>query len=245
MAQQAVEEVATGAPLYNGAAMGRAPAAQPGRDENSMLFSLSALTAKAATTAAASSSSKTSATKEDSGVIDLKALANSAGAPAQSSGASDFMADHGSLFPLGAPIAAPAPASISIPLPPPAPSKTPIFIGIGVAVASLAIVGAFFAMKGSDKPPPVETVQTAAPPPPPTVEAAPPPTATVEASAAPSASAKKPGPRWTGTGKPSTGTGGASTAAAGATAAPTAKPNKCGCAPGDLMCAMKCSAGGK
>jgi predicted Zn finger-like uncharacterized protein len=184
----ATEEVATSAPAFNGRAP--SPMASSGqREENSMLFSLSALTAKAApSTSSSSSSSKSSGTKEDSGLIDLKALADSGGSSAQS----NLVPDHAGLFPLGAPqLAAPlmtAPAPVAS-LPPPPASKTPIFIGVGIAVAALAIVGAFFAMKGGTPPPVVATESSApvaAPTPPPVVE--PPPTATV-AAAAPTASA--------------------------------------------------------
>jgi predicted Zn finger-like uncharacterized protein len=251
----ASEEVATSAPAFNG----RAPspmAASGGREENSMLFSLSALTAKAAPAAPASStSSKSSASREDSGLIDLRALAESAGA----SGPTNLVPDHAGLFPLGAPqVAAPVAAPImSVPsiAPPPA-SKAPIFIGIGIAVAGLAIVGAFFVMKGGDKPQPVaieNTAQTAASAAPPVVE--PPPTATAVASAAPtpSASAAVASAKTTkgGTGKAGAGAAapvkaGAGAGAAAAPAAPAApagpKKGTCGCAAGDLLCAMKCSA---
>jgi predicted Zn finger-like uncharacterized protein len=253
------EEVATSAPAFNG----RAPspmAATGGREENSMLFSLSALTAKAAPSAPTSSaSSKTSASREDSGLIDLRALAESAGA----SGPTNLVPDHAGLFPLGAPqVAAPiAAAPMAMPsVAPPAASKAPIFIGIGIAVAALAIVGAFFAMKGGDKPQPVaieNTAQTAASAAPPVV--APPPTETAVASAAPPPSASA---AVASAGSKSTkgSTGGKATAGAaapggktgggtGAAAAPTppaapAGPKKgnCGCAAGDLLCAMKCSA---
>lgn len=244
----AAEEVATSAPAFNGRAP--SPMASSGqREENSMLFSLSALTAKAPPTGMGSSaSSKTSASGDDSGLIDLKALADGAG----SSAPSNFVPDHAGLFPLGAPqIAAPvvtAPAVVSLP-PPPA-SKAPIFIGVGIAVAALAIVGAFFAMKGSDPPPVVATepTVTAAPTAPPVVE--PPPTATAVA-AAPTASASAAvatagkAPVKSGGGKaPATGgavkTGGATPPTTAAT--PPPKKSSCGCAAGDLLCAMKCSA---
>jgi predicted Zn finger-like uncharacterized protein len=249
------EEVATSAPAFNG----RAPspmAASGQREENSMLFSLSALTAKAAPAApsSSSSSSKTSASREDSGLIDLRALAESAGA----SGPTNLVPDNVGLFPLGAPqvaapIAAPIMSAPSI-APPPA-SKAPIFIGVGIAVAALAIVGAFFAMKGGDKPLPVATETSAAAPvsaAPPVVE--PPPTASAVAVAAPTASASavaavgkpakggtgKAAPAGAATAKTGGGTGAAAPAAPAVPAAP--KKGNCGCAAGDLLCAMKCSA---
>ncbi len=247
----ATEEVATSAPAFNGRAP--SPMASSGqREENSMLFSLSALTAKAAPSASSSSSSssKSSGTKEDSGLIDLKALADSGGSSAQS----NLVPDHAGLFPLGAPqLAAPvmtAPTPVAS-LPPPAASKTPIFIGVGIAVAALAIVGAFFAMKGGTPPPVVATESTAptvAPTPPPVVE--PPPTATV-AAAAPTASASaavaSKTPVKGGGGKATTSAGAGAKAGGAATAPATAatpvpKKSSCGCAAGDLLCAMKCSA---
>jgi predicted Zn finger-like uncharacterized protein len=248
----AAEEVATSAPAFNGRAP--SPMASSGqREENSMLFSLSALTAKAAPSASSSSSSsKSSGTKEDSGLIDLKALADSGGSSAQS----NLVPDHAGLFPLGAPqLAAPvmtAPAPVAS-LPPPPASKTPIFIGVGVAVATLAIVGAFFAMKGTP-PPPVATENTAptvAATPPPVVE--PPPTATVatavptaSASAAVASAGKSTGKSGSGKATPPAG-GGAKTGGGAATppataAPPPVKKSSCGCAAGDLLCAMKCSA---
>jgi predicted Zn finger-like uncharacterized protein len=251
----AAEEVASSAPAFNG----RAPspmAASGQREENSMLFSLSALTAKAAPSSpVAASSSKTSASREDSGLIDLRALAESAGA----SGPTNLVPDHAGLFPLGAPqVAAPIAAPImSAPsMAPPAASKAPIFIGVGIAVAALAIVGAFFAMKGGDKPQPVAVENTvqAAPSAPPTV-APPPETAAPVASAAPATSASAAVAANTkttkgGTGKAVTGpavtakTGGGTGPAAPAAPAVPAGPKKgnCGCAAGDLLCAMKCSA---
>jgi hypothetical protein len=246
------EEVATSAPAFNGRAP--APMAASGqREENSMLFSLSALTAKvapsspSASSASSSSSSKTSASREDSGLIDLKALADGAG----SSGSANLVPDHAGLFPLGAPLVAAVvapPPALSV-APPPA-SKAPIFIGIGIAVAAFAIIGAFFAMKGSPPPPVVATENTAQAAPsvvPPVVE--PPPTVAAVVTAAPSASAAA-GSKTAkaGTGGPiKAGTGAATPVKTGAgtpATPPPATPKKssCGCAAGDLMCAMKCSA---
>ena len=248
-----VEEVATSAPAFNGRAP--SPMASSGqREENSMLFSLSALTAKAPSSSSSfssSSSSKTSASREDSGLIDLKALAEGAGA----SGPTNLVPDHAGLFPLGAPqMAAPivAPQMAAMSVPPPPASKVPIFTGVGIAVAALAIVGAFFAMKGGD-PTPVATTETTAPPvvsaAPPVVE--PPPTVAAVVTAAPTASAVaavKTAAKGGSTGAAKGGAGAAvptkGGAAPPATPPPPTTPKKsaCGCAAGDLMCAMKCSA---
>jgi hypothetical protein len=163
------------------------PAGQ--RDENSMLFSLSALTAKAPSSFAG----QTTATKEDSGLIDLRALgANS------SSGQSDLLVDSVALLPLGAPPPPPQAQMLVAPsvgtsiAPPPAKSKTPLFIGLGAVVALVAVAGAYFATRPDPTPPaPVvaatttaEVAPTAAPTAEPTAE---PTAAAASASAAPSA----------------------------------------------------------
>lgn len=228
-------------------------AAQPPA-ENSVLFSLSALTAQAASPSSAGRS-KSSATTEDSGLIDLRALSERAAAagPASPAAATAMMDDAPGLFPLGAPILAASPVLAVPSVAPPAPSKAPMFIGLGVAVAGLAIAGGFVFLRPKPLPPPE-------PPPAPTVQAAVSAAPSSEASAAPtvaepggvasaapSASAvAKGGPA----GKLARGklpAKGASTAGAAAAPppakAPPAAKSKCNCAPGDLMCNIKCSAG--
>ena len=234
-----------------------APSGGKGGEENSMLFSLSALTAK---TAPAASPITTASSREDSGLIDLRALAASASANAAASNnaaASSLIPDHAGLFPLGAPpVAAPiAAAPMMMPsMPAPAANKTPLFIGLGIAIAAVAIVGTFLVMKSGGETPvaaaPADSAsQTAAlsvvPPPPPPETAS----AVASASAAPSSSAvavavnKGVTPPVKGVTPP----------VKGAATTPTKTPDKpppstgpkkgnCGCAPGDLMCAMKCSA---
>lgn len=240
---QRPSDVATSAPLFSSKPVG------PGgvRDENSMLFSLSALTAKPGAPSAASSSA---APHDDSGLIDLKALSAGANAP---SPAAALVHDDGGLFHLSAPlVAANAPPSI-IPIAQPAPkNRGALYVAVGIGVAGLAIAGAFFGMKGSEPPPPAPTTEVAAAPPP---EPTPPPaveatTTAVDPGAAPTASAsataKAPvGGRPVGGGKPA-----GATTKTGGTAPPATTPAKpksggCGCAPGDLMCAMQCSAKGK
>lgn len=248
---------ALSAPLFS------APAATPSgvgqRDENSVLFSLSALTAKAGNVPAAPAST---ASREDSGLIDLKALAASAPAAPAAAASLDLMGDSGGLFPLGAPqLSAPVastPATVSATAPA-ASNRTGLFIGIGGIAVALAIVGTFMAMKGGDPAPasaptsvavvPLEPtaapVPTAEPSAEPSAVASAEPSASASASAAPATKpvAKVPGPMP----KPAAGspTPGAKGPAA-ATAKPTPKKGGgCGCAPGDLMCAMRCSAGGK
>jgi predicted Zn finger-like uncharacterized protein len=259
-------------PYSNGSAASAArsvPAATPSKpmsEENSMLFSLSALTAKAPPAAAAPKHT-TARDREDSGIIDLKALA--AAASAQSSApaapaAAAFLPDGG-LFPLGAPpVGAPAAAPpVVAPSIPPPKSKTPLFLGIGGVVAVGAIVGAFLIMKGSPPPPPPPApaaAETASAAPSASASAAPAPSASAEASAAPSAVASaapsadakagKGGKAGGKAGGPVAGKAAAPASPGGAAPPPAApaapagpKKGSCGCAPGDLMCAMKCSAG--
>ncbi len=262
-ARPAEEAVATSAPAYNGSAAAR-PAVAPGpsgqREENSMLFSLSALTAKVGSSASSAPSAPRATTardREDSGIIDLKALAAAAASP-QPAAASSMLPDMG-LFPLGAPpvsapIAAPPVVSPSLP---PAKNKTPIFIGIGAVVALCSIVGAFMVMNRpppTPAPTPAAAAETAAPEPTATATVAATataaPTESAVASAAPTSSAdakSAKGGRGGGRGAPAGGGRGAPAAAApaAAPAAPAgggAKKGNCGCAAGDLLCAMKCSA---
>lgn len=260
------DDIATSAPLFSAsaraAASNAAAAARPSqqREENSVLFSLSALTSKGPATAPAPAPSRKDS-REDSGLIDLRALAAAAAAPSSGGGAvaaSGGMMSHddGGLFPLGMPANAPAapPVASSVTVPPPPANKAPMFIGIGALVAALAIVGVFFAMKGGDeKPPPVADTSLAAPPPPPTPTVTAPPVPTTEATVAPTASASASATAVAGKGvKPSGKAGTTTTKPGGATTTPataTTKPaaaskGNCGCG-ADLMCAMRCSAGGK
>ena len=219
------------------------------REENSMLFSLSALTAKVPASMPASTAK---ATKEDSGLIDLRALSASVGSSAPSA-SSDLLPDSAALFPLGMPVAPPSQAPVVAAIePPPAKSKTPIFLAIG-AVIALGAVGAAFFVGQSTKPDVAAQVEAAPPAAP--VETAPAPTAeptaepsaeasvAASASAAPVAAAPKYTPKPSGgAAKPATTQPASGGAAKPAAAAPK-KGGTCGCPPGDLMCAMKCSAG--
>jgi predicted Zn finger-like uncharacterized protein len=238
------DDVATSAPLFsagmNAPQTSGAPVGQ--RDENSVLFSLSALTAKAG--AATAPVSQTTATKDDSGLIDLRALSAGASPPTTSG----LVPDNAALFPLGVP-AAPPVASPILGLPSEAPPKnrTPIFIGLGLMVALVAVFGTFMVMKGGEEPvaPPV-AVTTAAPTPPPveptpTAEASAAPTASATASATATAVAAAPRPRGQGGGVKAPPK---ETAKSGTGSTPPKTPPKsggCNCPPGDLMCAMKCS----
>jgi predicted Zn finger-like uncharacterized protein len=139
------------------------------RGEQSVLFSLNALASAAAPPPATSSSKKS--TSEDSGLIDLSALAKAA-ADQSSSAAAPAMALP--LNPvLGAPVleAAPAVAPSSATTPPPAKSnKSGMLIAGGLIFASLVIGGAILFRP---QPPAPETTP---PPPPPRAARPPPPT---------------------------------------------------------------------
>ncbi|XYI01808.1 zinc-ribbon domain-containing protein [Sorangium sp. So ce1128] len=250
------DDVATSAPLFkSGAAPGQ-------RDENSMLFSLSALTAKAAPAPAR----PTATASEDSGLIDLKALASGAGVRAPSPVAS-IVANDGGLFQLSAPIVTTARApSVAPPtnIETAPKNRAPIIIGAGIAIAGIAIAGVFLLMKGGGEPPPPaaaeNTTTTAAPATTTPPELEPTPTATATATASATASAEPvasaapsaaPAARPAGrTSRPASGGGAGkaqqpAAASPAAPAAPAPKRGGCGCAAGDLMCAMQCSAKGK
>ncbi len=225
------------------------------RDENSVLFSLSALTA--ATAPSKPSSSGTGNNKEDSGLIDLKALAATA---APSSSASSPVAESAAMFPLGAPMLAPPPmmAPPMVYAGEPQKKSMTVPLVVGGIVALCAIGGVFVLLRGS--PPAAATSQTTAqaapttaPAPTETVAAAPVTTvsaAALTSAASPSGSAVattagKPGPRPN-PGKPGPAKPGPDTGAPkppDVKKPPVSGKGTCGCAPGDLMCAMKCSAG--
>lgn len=229
------------------------------REENSVLFSLNALTAAAP--APAPRASVTTATKEDSGLIDLKALSANAPAAAAPTQAAAPMVDAIGLFPLGAPVAPPPPppsaATYAAPAAPPQSNLVRnLGLAIGGVIALCAVIAVFILARGGNDPKPAETTQAQTTPTAPTATAlSTTPTTTTttttavaseqpvgDASESTSASTKPKtgpvGPRPTG--KPTgttTSTGGKTTATA--TGAPKALP--CGCKPGDVDCAIKCS----
>ncbi len=234
------------------------------RDENSVLFSLSALTTSGPPSRPAPGGG-TTATKEDSGLIDLKALAaNATPAPAPGGAvAAAPVIDAVGLFPLGAPVVAPpayqgGPASIA-PMTVAPGKRSPLPLVLGGLVAVAAIVGVFLFVRSAGETKPTATPTAAAPTPTTTAEAvaaAPTATATATADATATAEASSsavaagPGPKWKGNpgGKPGPG---AKTSTPGGPAPPPGdkpKPpaNSCAAKCGsDLHCAMKCSAGKK
>jgi predicted Zn finger-like uncharacterized protein len=166
------------------------------RNENSVLFSLEHLTRSAE---GRPTQGQTTATHDDSGIIDLKALAakaesmrpqalpevNAVGAPLGFA-PSTFTAPIGGLGPIG---------SDAVPK-----SRLPLLIGGGAAIGLLLVLGIVIGLKigGAVSPAPAATV--AFPLPSATATATAEPSASAAASAAPQASASA--PVAAGTGKP-------------------------------------------
>lgn len=260
------EEVTTSAPEHGGGGHAAAAAAGAGagasgtgaRNESSVLFSLSALTSASSPMAATRPSSRpvsSAASRDDSGLIDLKALTAAAtrteAAPAAPMTAPIMAPPLGLASPLG--LGSPLGGGFSASAEPTqagGKSKTGLYLGIA-AILGVAIVSAAVVLKPAPPPPapPPVAVEAPAPAPTPTpaavVTAAPPTTGTVD-EPAPSAKAATPaavhhasGGGGVATKKPASAAGGTPAAA---TPKPAAKHSSCGCAPGDLMCNMQCSA---
>jgi predicted Zn finger-like uncharacterized protein len=260
---------AAAAPLGGMGGMGGGFGGSTGaRNESSVLFSLSALTAGASKPSNTAQPSKpaadTSFGKEDSGVIDLKALTAAA---TKSDGGAAGMPAAPPLSPLGAPpLGVAAPLGLGSPLGgttgvataadlsmPQQKSKTGLFIAIAIVVAALVVSVAFILKPpAAPVPPPVETpvaapTPTPTPTPSPELAAKPPSTGTAEEADAGKAPPKAGGSYKRPSGGAAAGkkpAGGAAEAPAEAPAAPPKKKNPCGCATGDLQCAMRCAAGG-
>jgi hypothetical protein len=257
----AEDEVATSAPpqvLARSPTFGSAPSAGVAqrsgsalgtRDEQSVLFSLNALTgASKSSGVSMPSSPPATARNEDSGLIDLNALAKAQQTRPAEDTALQFTAATPFMFPaaLGT-IETPHSKAQGR-------SSMPLFIGGGVAVAALAIGIAIFAggKKEEVSPMPAGAALSAVSPP---VEV---PAATATghepspadsaaagaASAAPAKVVKKASGGARPAPKPAVGAV-ATGAAPAAPALPPPKPKSpCGCAPGDLQCQIRCSATG-
>ncbi len=241
------------------------------RNESSVLFSLSALTASSPSNptlgAASASRGTTTASGHDSGLIDLRAMAEQAPAAGTASGPlggsplgvggaplmnSPLMnAPLGMAAPLGG--ASAQVASIAIPDLPPRRSNVGLIVGvIGVLVGVVAIIAVV--SQTSKEPEPVapaapsvvyiEKTVTAPRDEDEDDDAKPPATGEGTDEAPPDAGAPK--PKTGGTWKPRAKATATSGSKGGSTApAPTATAKKtggCGCPPGDLQCAMRCAA---
>jgi predicted Zn finger-like uncharacterized protein len=211
------------------------------RDEQSVLFSLNALTGGAKPSSPAASSMTGSPRNEDSGLIDLNALARAQQSRTTEEAQMQLAPPTPFMFPaaLGT-VEAPQAQSQGR-------SSMPLFIGGGIMVAGLAIAVAILAGGKKDEVPPMpaEAALSAAPIPTPEVPAA--TAAPVETAApvdsAPAKVVRKPagGPRPAAKGATPT----TPAVATPATPLPPPKPKSpCGCAPSDLQCQIRCSATG-
>jgi hypothetical protein len=251
------EEVATSVPSHVlaqskssfGGAGGQVVAQTSGsmmgtRDEQSVLFSLNALTGGAKPPSAPASPITGAARGEDSGLIDLNALALAQQSRTTEDASLQLAAPSPFMFPaaLGTVEAPQAQAQTK--------SSMPLFIGGGIVVAGLAIAVAILAGgKKEEVPPmPAEAALSAAPIPPPEAPAATAAAAPVETAAPADSSAAKVVKRPVGGGGRPAAKAGAPTTPAVATPAtplPPPKPKSpCGCAPSDLQCQIRCSATG-
>ncbi|HEU4406113.1 MAG TPA: zinc-ribbon domain-containing protein [Polyangiaceae bacterium] len=234
------------------------------RNEQSVLFSLQTLSGSSTSTAS-SSTSAGNASADDSGLIDLAALAKAAGEQPQAAShaaAPAPMAMAMAPVPLGGPSVLGAPPilgptmleapAMSGSVAPPAKGKMGLYIVIASALLGTAVVASAIIIALSSRPDPVSgggatggnvpgaSAIVEPPPPPPPVETnePPPPSATAAVTAAPTAPVR---PRPGGGAKP-TAEKPPTTTAAPPQKPPSSPSSNCGCPPGDLNCAIKCSA---
>jgi predicted Zn finger-like uncharacterized protein len=254
------EEVQTSAPvvpqMMPASAMDDASKMTGQRNENSVLFSLAVLTKDAGDRPDEEAPRPTGKTSDDSGLIDLKALALKAESmrPASLGDGNAFASPLGmASSAIGAPI-----GMLGSPLgEAPQKSKLPLFIGGGAGIVLLLVLGIVIGVKvaGGGAAPEASAMASTAPTVTATAEPSATASATTEASAsapAPSASvAVKHAPAGGGVYHPPAGgaakPAGPATGAAGTGTTPAATPpppkkagSDCGCN-GDLMCLMKCS----
>lgn len=259
------EDDAPGAPQQlSHASSSAASSASGSRNESSVLFSLSALTSQA--NARPSARPVSAASRDDSGLIDLKALTAAAmkgdavsapvapvmpAVPLNTLGRAPAI---GLASPLGSAVAATADVHYGYPA---QRSRWPVFIGGGIAIGMIAIAGAIL-LRPEPPPPPAPivvaapTVPSPAPTPTPQQEALPPSTGAGQDAPAPSAAPRSvtvnrprrvSGPN-TPPIAPKKGGADSSTSPAPASKPAPPKSSGCGCATGDLQCAMRCAAKG-
>jgi hypothetical protein len=250
------EEVATSVPPHvlaqaspsYGGAPAQAVAQRTGgmmgtRDEQSVLFSLNALTGGAKPSAPPASPMTGSARGEDSGLIDLNALARAQQSRTAEEASMQLAAPTPFMFPAALGTVEAPQAQVQ------AKSSMPLFIGGGIMVAGLAIAVAIFAggKKEEVQPMPAEAALSAAPIPVPDVPAATAAAPVDTTAPAESAAAAKAAKKAAGGGRPGAKAA-APTTPTVTTPLPPALPAKpkspCGCAPSDLQCQIRCSATG-
>jgi predicted Zn finger-like uncharacterized protein len=252
------DEVATSAPEQPSQA-----SATGTRNESSVLFSLSALTSAAQNQRpSARPPAVGGASRDDSGLIDLKAL--TAAAVKSDTGAMAMPAVP-AVAPLASPLGVASPLGLAPPLGggvatsadfPQQKSKTPIIIAALLSVGLLAVAAAIV-LRPPPPPPPAPVVAAPPAPPAPTptpepIAAAPPATGTAEATPAPEASAKPTAQnasrarpvarRPSGSSQSSSSKKEEKASSSSPAAAPPKKSSNCGCGPADLQCAMRCAA---
>ena len=220
------------------------------RDEHSVLFSLSALTGGAKAPAVTSSplegaAPAPAARNEDSGLIDLNALA-------QAQKGRFEQASEG--VPVAAsPFAFPAAlGTVEVPKEPVNKSRMPMFVGGSIALAGVvAAVVILAAGRKDEQPVPVPAASVSAVAPVETVApslaaTAPTASASAEASASADSQASKAPRRVVPTGRTQPVRPAATPVATPvAPALPPPKRSPCGCAASDLQCQIRCSAMGK
>jgi predicted Zn finger-like uncharacterized protein len=262
----AEDEVATSAPSHmlarggaavTGAASNEMASASQGggltgaRDEHSVLFSLSALTGgpkNAAPTAGSAVVAPPPGRNEDSGLIDLNALAQAQRARMSQAAESAAPTPAAFVFPA-------ALGTVEVPRESTPRSRMPMFVGGGIALAGIVAAVVILAGGRKEEAPTtpgmgaVSATASAEPPAPIAATAAPSTSSSADTAAADSAAAaaarstrRAPSPVRT-TPRP----GPAAVAPPVAPAAPALPPPKkspCGCATGDLQCQIRCSAMG-
>jgi predicted Zn finger-like uncharacterized protein len=253
------EEVATSAPVHaargGGGMMGGMSSASTAkgsgltgaRDEQSVLFSLSALTSGAKAPSAppvamTASAPSTTSRNEDSGLIDLNALAKAQQASKAAEEAAPLAAPTPFLFPA-------ALGTVETFQPAEQKKKSTsmaVIIGGGVGIAGIAIAIALAAGgKKEEVPLPATTASALAEPAPaPAASAEPAPADSAPAVASAKSTPKKAPGGGGARAKPQGG--GATPSPATPLPPPAPKPKSpCGCASSDLQCQIRCSAVGK
>ena len=247
-----------------------APAGTGARNESSVLFSLSALTAAAGTSRPNNLAPvmPTQHVTEDSGLIDLKALTAAAehrpapAAPAAPLGLGGGLPLGGA--PLGSPYGGGGYAGLGSPSLPPQRAKSNTFLYVGI-FAVVAVLGSvlIFRLTEDDAAPPPPPIPTSTPiaapaplPPPmptsaalPTAEAKAPATGESDGESAPTKSGSTTAKKSTKSGGSSSSSSGSGSSSSSSSSSGSAAPAKkksgggggCGCAANDLMCNMRCS----
>jgi predicted Zn finger-like uncharacterized protein len=220
------------------------------RDEHSVLFSLSALTggtkAPAVTSSPLEGWAPTPTRNEDSGLIDLNALAQAQKGRFEQASEVASPAAVSFAFPA-------ALGTVEIPREPTNKSRMPMFVGGSIALVGIvAAVVILAAGRKDEQPVPAPAASMSAAPVEPAASslagtAAPSTSASAEASASPDQAGGRAPRRVVPAARPQPGRAAPPppVAAPVAPALPPPRRSPCGCAAGDLQCQIRCSAMGK